>query len=100
MNNYERMAALAITFPTLVGAPGTQPFDAETLDAWAAGKVTGRGIKMPGSGAKAAAQFILSVWNHQAERAAGPFSAVHALGLWDAEHRAAFLAWASNPWWP
>lgn len=27
------------------------------------------------------------------------FDAHAALAVWDAEHRAAFLAWASAPWW-
>lgn len=29
----------------------------------------------------------------------GPFIAGDALGVWDREHRAAFLAWAKDPWW-
>jgi hypothetical protein len=92
-DSYQRMSGLALSFPGLVGAPGTLPFDAEALDAWAAAG----GI---GNGSQHAARFVLSVWNYRAERAAGPFNAVHALGVWDADHRAAFLAWAQDPWWP
>lgn len=33
------------------------------------------------------------VWN------VGPFSLHDAFGVWDDQHRAAFVAWAKNPWW-
>jgi hypothetical protein len=29
----------------------------------------------------------------------GVFLVMDALSVWDREHRAAFLAWAADPWW-
>lgn len=86
------MTDLALSFPSLEGAP-VDPFDADRLDEWAAAGGNG-------SGSQHAARFVLSVWNYQAERAAGPFVAVHAIGVWDDRHRAAFLEWCLDPWWP
>lgn len=64
-------------------------------------------------GERATAQFLLSVWNpgtdwvemareHGIEdpEHAGRFDLHDALGVWDDEHRAAFLAWVKAPWWP
>lgn len=89
----ERMTALAETFPELQGRPGVRPFDAGELDAWAA-----RGEA--GSGALHAARFVLSVWFPSHAWTSGPFDLQRALGSWDADHRAAFLVWASDPWNP
>jgi hypothetical protein len=50
------------------------------------------------SGSKAAAQFVLGVWNRHEYRC-GKFDLHAAMGIWDDEHRAAFLAWAKKPWW-
>ncbi len=87
------MAALARSFPTLLTAPGLSPWRPDELDRWACGPV-------PGSGALHAARFVLAVWNFHAEWDCGRFDAVRALGAWDADHRAAFVAWAARPWWP
>lgn len=87
------MSALACTFPTLARADGVRPFDAEVLDAWAAGPV-------PGSGPLHAARFLLALWNNHARWRAGRFDAVEALCAWDRDHREAFLRWAERPWWP
>ena len=89
-----RMEDLAISFPALEGAPGTLPWDAEAFDRWAATSPE------PGSGALHAARFVLAVWNDRAPWKAGSFQAISALGTWDGEHRAAFLAWAQAPWFP
>ena len=51
------------------------------------------------SGAHHAARFILAVWNNDAEGTCDRFDVIEALAIWDEEHRAAFLAWAKNPWW-
>lgn len=88
-----KMTALAMTFPTLRGAAGVEPFDPGALDAWAA--AGGRG-----SGSRHAVKFILSVWNQHGDWSSGRFSAVDAVGAWDHDHRDAFIAWCSNPWWP
>jgi hypothetical protein len=108
------MTALARSFPTLADAP-LDPFDAEALDEWAASHVSHGGLH--------AARFVLAVWSGHAGRQTGrtretddgespwrieletwwlcgPFDAVDAMGTWDATHRAAFVAWATAPWWP
>lgn len=113
-----RMSDLALSFPTLKDAEGLYPFDATTFDAWACGPRC--------HGARLAAQFILAIyhgrigklsdkprktpdkhtwwgvhrWNIDSHWRVGPFDVVGALSTWDAEHRAAFIAWASAPWWP
>ena len=85
----QALAALAARFPSLEGSPGVRPFDAEALDAWAAGEPRGAG--------RYAAQFVLSVWNPQVEWACGRFSAVEALYKWDQRHRTTFCSFAIRP---
>ncbi len=47
------------------------------------------------------AHFVLSVWNlTDTEEELGPFNVMNALAGWDREHRAAFVEWARDPWWP
>lgn len=87
------MTTLARSFPTLGPALGVAPWSPEELEAWACGPI-------PGSGALHAARFVLTVWNSHAAWACGRFDALLALGAWDRQHRAAFLAWAAQPWWP
>lgn len=84
---------LALRFPTLRRAEGLQPWQPVAFDAWAARYA-------PGAGALHAARFLLALWNGQAEWSCGRFDAVDALATWDRAHRTAFLAWASEPWWP
>jgi hypothetical protein len=99
----EQMVLLARSFPTLQEcpsledgkgdralAPGIYP---EGLDKWACGPA-------PGHGARCAAQFILAVFNTSRKWKCGRFDLMEAMGCWDAEHRAAFVAWAKEPWWP
>jgi hypothetical protein len=88
-----RLARLAAKFPTLQGAPGTSPFDAEDLDKWAARGGTG-------TGSQHAARFVLAVYNANVKRKCGPFDAVKALGSWDNDHRAAFLHGRKTPGGP
>lgn len=79
----ERLADLAETFPTLKNADGLRPFDADRLRRWGATQ---------GSGAGHAVAFVAHVYNY-----ANPFELARAMGVWDAEHRAAFAAWAADP---
>jgi hypothetical protein len=46
-------------------------------------------------------RFILHVWTG-GRRIGGlkRFDLFEALGVWSEDNRAAFIAWASNPWWP
>lgn len=87
----ERMAALAEAFPALEGAPGVRPWDAVELDRWAAGPV-------PSGGAVLAAQFVLQVYNWTACWSCGPFCLGRAIAVWDEGQRAAFAAYARDPW--
>lgn len=117
LTNRERMTGLARSFPTLARADGLEPFDPDKLDAWA---MTGG----PCHGGLLAARFVLTVWSGQAFTfgqqhyikrrtpddlyrvrvetpwRCGLFDVVDALSTWDAQHRAAFVAWALKPWWP
>jgi hypothetical protein len=103
-NNYPKMTLLARTFHGLAQAP-LEPFDAGVLDRWAKGLCHGH---------LCAVSFVLSVWSGStgasdikkkaAERLwvwkSPRFDLHEALGVWDDDHRAAFLAWTRNPWWP
>lgn len=54
--NRANMAWLCRQFPTLIGMPGTDPFDAIALHAWVrSGAAT--------SGSRHAVRFVLQVWN-------------------------------------
>jgi hypothetical protein len=94
VNPYPKMTALAYSFPTLRDAP-IDPFEASELEHWIMGPSAG-------SGATWAAIFVLSVFNPGAMpyRSCGLFDLHAALAVWDAEHRAAFLRWVKEPWWP
>ncbi len=92
-DNRARMSRLAASFHFLTGKPGVDPWDPDRLDAWA----VSQGIT-PAEGD--CVSFVLHVWNPSAPWQIGPFDAMAALARWDARHRAAFVAWASAPWWP
>lgn len=89
----DRIALLALSFPTLQKAPGVSPWNARAFEAWAVGPV-------PSSGAFHAARFVLHVWNSTARWSCGPFDLFKALQTWDEHHRAAFAEWALRPWQP
>ena len=89
----EKMERLAQSFPTLMMAPGTVPFNADKLAKWARGPE-------PGHGARCAARFVLTVWNPGVRWRCGRFDLMEALSSWDDEHRGAFLRWVQKPWWP
>jgi hypothetical protein len=112
-NNLESMARLVASFPTLrrslggVLIDGLGEWNANVFLTWACGPE-------PGSGARDAARFVLSVWNSSTDWDAaardlrllkrgqrlGRFEAVKAISNWDAEHLAAFIAWTELPFWP
>ena len=107
------MRDLARTFPSMrERIPGIDPWDPCAPDAWAYGPTS--------HGELYTARFLLAVWHGRSgiigrprrtkdDRLSfpvvsyflcGPFDVVDALSTWDAAHRAAFLAWAKDPWWP
>ncbi len=115
-----KMLTLMRAFPTLAeleeGDDGwgkwlATGWDPKAIDRWAA--------RSPAvtSGSRLAIQFVLAVWSGRAlhlhpsdDMAAlptqwecpwkvGGFDVMHALKLWDREHREAFLAFAHDPWW-
>ena len=86
LTSADRMVGLASTFPTL-RRPVFETWHFETW--WAE-----LSKPWPGSGARHAIRFMLSVWNDQ-----NPFDAHRALATWDRRHREAFVTWASRPWW-
>jgi hypothetical protein len=99
----ERMHGLIATFPALEGFTPTigKRFDATGFAGWA-------GEAQLSDGGMYAALFVLSVWNDRAdwseygcktERHGGRFYLHDAMGCWDPAQRAAFAAWASNPFW-
>jgi hypothetical protein len=87
----ERMTELAWTFPSMRGAPGVNPWIPEELNRWA--------LRAVSHGERVTARFLLSVWDQHTDWEAGRFDVMDALGVWDLKHRAAFLKWASDPWW-
>lgn len=97
-----KMYDLVESFPTLQRTPVTLflPWDPERFaEYW----TTGSG------GEKDAALFVLYVWNPHTDwsqwglsrggERAGYFDLHRALSNWDEGHRAAFVAWAKDPWW-
>jgi len=87
------MEELALSFPSLRGVIVASAWDARAFDKWASGPA-------PCHGARCAARFVLWVWNPKTRWRCGSFELQEALCCWDDEHRAAFVAWASTPWWP
>lgn len=102
----EKMAALAMSFPSGEVIQGAAPWDQLKVLRWL--------CEFGGShGERCAAQFLLSVWNpstdwvdmarehgYENPEGAGRFDMQEALGVWDRHHRAAFVAWVQEPWWP
>ncbi len=96
VDKLEMMAALAESFPSLRGVPGTRPWDQYKLDEWAtsSGAVT--------AGSLMAARFVLMVWsgNNNGPWKCGQFDMAEAVGRWDYRHQHAFLKWARKPFYP
>src|SRR5262245_22860451 len=89
-----RITQLARTFPSLKRVfDDPKPFDAPAFDCWASDELS--------HGERATAQFILAVWDpNYDDWQSGRFDVMEALRVWDEQHRAAFLEWAKDPWWP
>lgn len=78
--------------PSLRLAAGTDPWDADVFDVWAAQ------ANLP-HGTRCAARFVLAVWDPNHRRRAGPFDLMESLRVWDETHHQSFLTWAKAPWW-
>lgn len=97
----ESMSRLAEAFDVLEGRPGVRPWDIDQLHTHALLDGTSESTRH-------AIRFVLDVFNSQAidvldreaDKELGHFRSVEALAGWDAGNRAAFVAWASAPWWP
>lgn len=87
-----RITLLAESFHCLRGKPGVRPWDPLKLNRW--------GKSGASHGEKCAVRFILSVWNPYHRWTIGKFDFQDAMGVWDDEIRAAFVAWCRSPWWP
>lgn len=87
-----RMTSLAESFHSLRGRPGVSPWDPDALDKWATeGGATGA--------ERAAARFVLSVWDPWHAWRCGAFDMHESLRSWDDDNRAAFARWTAAPWW-
>ncbi len=87
----ERMLALAMSFPSyrdkIAGETVSYPgWDAPRVLCW---------VEEASSVERRVYRFLLFVWDASENH----FDLRDALLVWDAEHRAAFLAWAQEPWW-
>ena len=88
-----KMSLLTRTFPSVAMAAGVEPWAANLLDQWAAETPVSHGELLT-------ARFLLAVWDPAMLWRCGPFELMEALRVWDDRHRAAFLTWARDPWWP
>lgn len=88
-----KMTAFVRTFPCLRKASGTELWDAVMFDRWAAATPLSHGQAVT-------AQFVLALWDPDRPWQSGRFDLMEALRVWDEQHRAAFLTWAGDPWWP
>jgi hypothetical protein len=94
MNTGQRWLALARTFPSLQDCPDVTEMQLDLI-AQRAGTNEREGLY--GAGKGHAARFMLSLFRRSAFPA---FDAAAAVSRWDAPHRAAFVEWAKDPWWP
>jgi hypothetical protein len=86
------MAALVLTFPSTTSAPPARFCDANSFDRWAAETPLSHGELVT-------ARFLLAVWNPGHEWRFGRFDMMEAIAVWDDRYRAAFIAWARDPFW-
>ena len=84
----QRFRTLALTFPSIARAvqqDAVEPeFKPEDLEAW---------LPQASQPGQLAAYFCLHVWDRR------PFDVSRSLQVWDAQHRAAFAAWAAEPFY-
>jgi len=83
----ERITTLRDSFPSLRDHFDGTVWDVEYLSDWKNGPYAS-------SGGAAAAAFVLHVWNHYRFT----FDMGQAFNHWDDAHRAAWIAWAKEPW--
>lgn len=91
-NWFPRVTELARTFHSLERAEGIEPFDAEAL--W----ICAQNEHLTPAEHQAAV-FILNVWGGPNDRPWPTFDVMEAVSRWDNQNRAAFVAWAKEPWW-
>ncbi len=87
-SDVERIQALARSFPSIDDHPAVVRWNPVALDEWAS--------TVASTGERLAAGFVLRVWNCGHEWAT-PFDVFDAIQRWDANHVAAFQAWAAHP---
>ena len=92
MNATDLIITIADRFPTLRNVINPDSWDVNNFM---------RRIGVLSTGEQHARRFIATVWNPSyAREKRWNFDAIEALGDWDSQHQAAFLAWASDPRWP
>lgn len=89
----QNMAALARSFPCIAKYPAAKLWDSNALDKWAFDTPISHGELVT-------VRFLLAIWDPDFFWRCGRFDFMDAFGVWDEQHRAAFLAWANDPWWP
>ena len=87
-----KMSTFARSFPSAANAPGVRLWDANALERWAAETPLSHGELVT-------VRFLLAVWDPAHAWRCGSFDLMEAMRVWDPSHRAAFLAWAEDPWW-
>lgn len=98
MNNADRMTALCRSIPSLADREGFG-LGWEPMTAFCADQVPEHHVgeyPLPrwarsSSAATEAVRFVRHVWCAD--------NRAPSLAFWDARHRAAYLDWASSPWW-
>ena len=108
VDTFAAMSTLARSFPSLREADGVAPWDLQRFARWLCAGTAG--------GARRAGRFVLHVWNATADHrefgrelgldaevvgeCLAPFNLSEALGVWDEDHRRAFISWVEAPFWP
>jgi len=112
----QRMCQLAASFPSTASF-GTSPWRPDELDAWGVAiwrdlsesldpvfaeeaEALGMSSLPPIMVGLTTARFLLQLWDSSRSWQCGEMDLMQALQcIWDAPHRAAFLAWAEDPQW-
>lgn len=96
----EKWFALAVTFPSLKYCPDVRALAEakgarihEAVETIVSRVRTG----MYGTGKGHAATFVIGLFRNPESPI---FDVTAAMGKWDVDHRAAFVAWSADPWWP